>query len=411
MTNSKFTKTSEAVSIGHPDKVADQIADSIFDLLREYKDDAQSAVEVACGANSILIFGEIDKDVVWNNVNYLDKNEQRVSYINPELSKQITETATDLIRKIGYSQAQYNPLIILDLVVQSPEINGAVEGTEEKDPAAGDQGIVSGYATNETTDYHSLHFILAHRILERLEELRIDKTISFLLPDAKSQVTVEYEKNDKGFEVPVAIKHILVSQCHTNEVSIESLREILSTIVVSYCELFIPTVIVDKNVRAKLIESLLETEILINPAGSWNVGGPRADSGLLGRKLVVDNYGSAAPIGGGATSGKNLNKVDRSGAYYARNIAKSIVGSGLADKALVELSFAIGVPKPTSINIETFGTEKIPVEEIFEKVINSYKLDVRDMINLSSSIDKFVKTSKHGNYTNDSFPWEIIREL
>lgn len=394
--NNSINKTSEAVSTGHPDKVADQISDSIFDLLRSFKKDAQSAVEVACSANSVFVFGEIDKDIVNGTFNN-----------TPELVQKISETVTNKIREIGYTETDYNPSIFFDITVQSSEINSAVEETSKQEAAAGDQGIVSGYATNETTLYHELHYILSHRVIERLEYLRKTDTLDFLNPDAKSQVTIEYDRNNE----PVAIKHVLVSQCHKDTISVESLREILEPTVVEYLKDTIPVLVTNSDIALKLTESLSGATILINPAGTWNTGGPRADSGLTGRKLVVDNYGSSAPIGGGATSGKNLNKVDRSGAYYARNIAKSIVASGLSDRALVELSFAIGVAQPTSININTFGTNKIKTDEIHRLVCNSYDFSVTSMIELSESLDKFTRTSEHGNYTDDSFPWEIVKSL
>lgn len=403
MTDVNFEKTSEAVSTGHPDKVADQIADAILDLLRTHKEDPQSAVEVSCSANIVFIFGEIDKVFAINPGN-------EINLANPELAEQIKETALNKIREIGYTENDYNPNIVLDLVLQSGEINKAVEKTEEKEVAAGDQGIVSGYATNETTNYHQLHFTLAHELLKELEYNRKNNILSWLNPDAKSQVTVEY-KTSGNKKTPQKIKHVLLSQCHASTISLEDLRNIIEPEIKNIITNKIKEFIVDSEIRKELINSLNDTIILINPAGAWNIGGPVSDSGLTGRKLVVDNYGSASTIGGGATSGKNLNKVDRSGAYYARHIAKSIIHSGLADEVKIELSFAIGESYITSINIETFGTEHIKLTEIYKRVENGFGFHVQDMINASKNIDKFTKASEHGNYTNNEFPWEQVKTI
>lgn len=400
-----LTKTSEAVSIGHPDKLADQIADSIFDLLRTYKKDAQSAVEVSCAADTLMVFGEIDKDVVQST-----NGERSVEKANPKLTEQIRETTLRTIREIGYTEEEYNPEILVKLVTQSAEINNAVEENENHAAAAGDQGIVTGFAIAETKQYHALHFILPHHILKELEKDRFEKKIEWLKPDAKSQVTVEYEKNPDGIDVPVKIDNILLSQCHDSSVNLPTVKDVLTKRVE---EIVVEFLIENHNFfdSRTLIESLTNAKILINPAGEWNDGGPAFDSGLVGRKLVVDNYGSAASIGGGATSGKNFNKVDRSGAYYARHIAKSIVKSGLAHKCLVELGFAIGVEEAVSLNIDTYGTETISLEKIYETVQQNFPLDVTSMINLSTSIEKAVESSKHGNYTNDNFPWEKTVQL
>lgn len=401
----EFTKTSESVSTGHPDKVADQIADNIFDYLRTQKNNAQSAVEVACAADTVMIFGEIDKDIVKSLT-----NETRVEKANPELAEIIKEITVKTIREIGYEKEHYNPEILVKLVTQSTEINSAVEENDAHEEAAGDQGIVTGFAIAETQSYHALHFILAHRIIEKLEQDRISKRIEWLRPDAKSQVTVIYEKDNNGFETPIGIDNILVSHCHSESVNLNEVEKTLQQRIKEIVEEFLKE---NHNFfdSEKILQSLDNTDFLINPAGEWNTGGPVADSGLLGRKLVVDNYGSAASIGGGATSGKNFTKVDRSGAYYARHIAKSIVKSGLAKKCLVELGFAIGVPYAISVNIDTFGTEALSLKNIQEKVERKFDLTVTSMIDLSNSIDKIVEASKHGNYTNDNFPWEHTVEL
>jgi len=395
-----YTKTSESVSVGHADKLADQVADSIFDLLRTYKKDAQSAVEVAAAADTLLIFGEIDKDIV-NATN----GETRVEQANPQLAELIKETALRTIREIGYEAKDYSPEILVKLVTQSVEINNAVEENDEHEAAAGDQGIVTGFAVAETKQYHALHFILAHRILQALEKDRESGRFEWLNPDAKSQVTVSYKYSENGLDTPFAIDNIIISQCHTEDISLEDFRKTLTSRAKEISEEFLKENANFLN-SDRLIESLDNAEFLINPAGSWHLGGPQSDSGLVGRKLVVDNYGSAAPIGGGATSGKNMNKVDRSGAYYARHIAKSIVSSGLAEKCLVELGFAIGVSKAISVNIETYGTETVSLQEIHEKIEERFDFTVTSMIELANDVEKAIETSRHGNYTNDEFSWE-----
>lgn len=400
-----YVKTSESVARSHPDKVADQIGDSIFDYLRTLKKDAQSAVEVAAAADTLLIFGEIDKDIVQA------KNDiTSVEYANPELAEKIKEIAVERLRLIGYDKDTYNPTVLVKLVTQSAEINNAVEKNEEHEAAAGDQGIVTGFAVAETKQFHALHYILANRIIKELEADRDNGRIEWLLPDAKSQVTVKYEYSEKGLDKPVTIENILVSQCYSDSVSLEEVRKQLKNRVKEITVEFL-----NDNERLldadKLIKSLEKAEFLINPAGAWHKGGPASDSGLSSRKLVVDNYGSAAPIGGGGTSAKNFNKVDRSGAYYARHIAKSVVASGLADKCLVELGFAIGVPKAVSVNIETFGTENTSLKIINEKVRRMFDFRTQSMIDLCSHISEVVKTSEYGNYTDDTFPWEQTVEL
>lgn len=400
-----YVKTSESVARSHPDKVADQIGDSIFDYLRTLKKDAQSAVEVAAAADTLLIFGEIDKDIV-----QAKNGITSVEYANPELAEKIKQIALERLEKIGYTKDTYNPTVLVKLVTQSSEINNAVEENEEHEAAAGDQGIVTGFAVAETKQFHALHYILANRIVKELEADRDNGRIEWLLPDAKSQVTVKYEYSEKGLDTPVSIENILVSQCYSDSISLEEVRTQLENRVKEIVLEFLNDnkLFLDAD---KLSKSLEKTEFLINPAGAWHKGGPASDSGLVGRKLVVDNYGSAASIGGGATSGKNFNKVDRSGAYYARHIAKSVVASGLADKCLVELGFAIGVPKAVSVNIETFGTESTSLKIINEKVHRMFDFRTQSMIDLCVEIPEIVKASEYGNYTDDTFPWEQTVEL
>lgn len=553
-----YQRTSEHVASGHPDKVADYIADSVFDYLRNFKKDPQSAVEVIVSANKLVVFGEIDADVVYNEIanENIDRNERSVSKINPRLAENIAKIALNAIRELGYDKKLYNPEVIVDLVVQSMEINNAVEnkaGNTAIEASAGDQGIVMGFATNETPNYHELHYILPVKIMKELEQDRRDGRIKWLLPDAKAQVTVAYEKTGDGkLDKIVSIDNILLSQSHLPTVDFAEVKEVLKDRIKEISKNYLNSAGIDQNV-------LNNTEFLINPAGSWSTPGPAYDSGLCleentlistdnglvkikdinigdivvtetgnanvvekidngvkptllitdqnnisieatynhpfrvldengeivwreagglslgsylirkatdsfdaetlsdlkkevlnhlkennlqitkikeiteskgqtwdislddhthsfvgngfivhntGRKLVTDNYGSAYKIGGGASSGKNSSKVDRSGAYYARNIAKSIIYSGLADKVAVELGFAIGVPDCISINIDTFGTEKIDIGKIKELVNSNYCFKVQEMKDLMDSATAFKEVAKHGSYTNLDFPWE-----
>lgn len=401
-----YAKTSEAVSIGHPDKMADQIADSIYDHLRTIKPDAQSAVEVACSADYVFIFGEIDGEIVDS------PSERKVELANPELAETIRETALHRIREIGYTEEQYDPEILIDLIAQSVEINSAVEARGEKEAAAGDQGFVTGYAVAETDSMHALHYILAHHILRELEDARRSDDLFWLYPDAKSQVSVRYQRTGIGeIDVPVAIDNIVVSHAHSALIGLSEVREVLRGRTQQIARDFITENSSYKWDVDQLVASIDEAEILINPAGSWHQAGAAADSGLTGRKLVVDNYGSAASIGGGSSAGKCLNKVDRSGAYFARHIAKSIVSAGYAEEALVEIGFAIGVPYPTAVTIETYETETIPYDDLLEKVTSTFDFSVSNIIATSAAMSSFVKASEHGNYTDDAFPWEKPAEL
>lgn len=403
-----YQKASESISSSHSDKTADYIADSIFDYLRNFKKDPQSAVEIVVSANKLFVFGEIDADVVYNEIanEYIDRNERNVSKINPNLTENIARIALNAIRELGYDKTLYNPEVIIDLVVQSTEINNAVENKEGNtvvEASAGDQGIVMGFATNETPDYHELHYILPVIIMKELEKDRRNKKIEWLLPDAKAQVTVSYENDDTAtaaLDRIVSIDNILVSQSHLNTVDFGEVKKTLENRVKEIAINYLNSAGIDENV-------LDNTEFIINPSGEWSdFLGPAADSGLLGRKIVADNYGSAYSVGGGATSGKNSSKVDRSGAYYARNIAKSIIYSGLADKVGVELGFAIGLPTCTSININTFGTEKIDINEIKELVFKNYGFRVQEMKDLMDKANSFKEVAKYGGYTNPDFPWE-----
>lgn len=376
--------TSESVTEGHPDKIADQISDAVLDAILAQDPDARVACETAVTTGLVLVFGEITTDC------YVD----------------IPRVVRETIREIGYTRAKFGfdcdtCAVLTSIDEQSPDIAmgvdraleaklGEMSDDELEAIGAGDQGMMFGYATNETEDYMPLPISLAHRLCMRLAEARKTREIPFLRPDGKSQVTVEYE-DDK----PVRVDTVVVSTQHKPDVPMETIRE----------------EIIEKVIKPVIPPHLLDnrTRFLINPTGRFVIGGPQGDAGLTGRKIIVDTYGGMARHGGGAFSGKDPTKVDRSAAYAARYVAKNIVAAGLADKCEVQLAYAIGVAKPVSIMVETFGTGKIPDEKIVELIRRHFDLRpaaiIRDL-NLRRPIYK--KTAAYGHFgrKDPDFTWE-----
>lgn len=395
--NEYGTKTSEAVSTGHPDKIADQIADSVFDHLRTQKTNPQSAIEVSLSANNLFVFGEIDRDLSQSHGGRT---------ISTSLQRDIEEIALNTIREIGYTPNQYNPYPIVDVVSQSAEINKSVEKAET---GAGDQGIVSGYATSETRQGLPLHYLISQEILKTLEHLRTTGIAPWLYPDAKSQVTIGYGTDGIHHHryTPKTINHVLVSQSHSPDISLTAVQDTVESAARDTIHRVLENQVIFPHVKEWLRESLNYTKFVINPTGAWHDCGPAYDSGLTGRKLVVDNYGSGAPIGGGSTSGKNLSKVDRSGAYYARLIAKSLISQGLGYDSHVELGYTIGETVPTSISIKASETKYVSISRIRSRIHDTFEFTVDDAIQRFSSLNKFARASRHGNYTDNTFPWEI----
>lgn len=363
--------TSESVTAGHPDKVCDQISDAILDACLSQDSDSRVACETAINTDFVLVMGEITTKAIIDIPSIVRKTVQEIGY----------ETAED-----GFDLQ--NAEIKVSIKQQSSDISQGVNRSEYI--GAGDQGMMFGYATDETEEYMPLAVVLAHRLAKRLEIIRKEGNLSYLRPDGKSQVTVEY--GEDGY--PVRVDTIVVSAQHDETVTHEQIEKDIIEEVIKKC---IPEKYLDAD-----------TIFLINPTGRFVIGGPYSDSGLTGRKIIVDSYGGLARHGGGAFSGKDYTKVDRSAAYAARYVAKNIVGAGLAKQCEIQLAYAIGVAEPVSIRIETFGTSCISDEELAEIVEREFSLSpsgIIEMLKLKQPI--YHRTSVYGHFGNDlKLPWE-----
>lgn len=376
--------TSESVGEGHPDKLCDQISDAILDRCLQLDPNAHVACETFATTNFILVGGEIG---------FQDPN--------PELPKIIEREAEGIARKVALSIGYNSEQVGLNgatcefmnrLHAQSQDINQGVvgEGVENKgEQGAGDQGMMFGFACNETPELMPAPVFYSHRLLLKAHELRHSGKIAWLRPDAKSQVTIEYDEHN-----PVRIDAVVLSHQHNPEIDYETIKNtIINEVIKPVLE---PTGLLDEN-----------TKFHINPTGRFVTGGPDGDSGLTGRKIIVDTYGGMGRHGGGAFSGKDPSKVDRSAAYMARYIAKNIVAADLAERAEVELAYAIGVAKPVSIMVETFGTEKVAKEKIesaVAKVFDCTPAGIIGTLNLKQPI--YSKTASYGHFGRNEFPWE-----
>lgn len=380
--------TSESVSEGHPDKIADQISDAILDALLEKDPDARVAVETSVTTGLALVFGEISTSA------YVD----------------IQHVVRETIKEIGYTDGKYgfdgdNCAVIVALDEQSKDIAQGVDDSLEiregqVDPldqiGAGDQGLMFGFATDETPEYMPLPLILSHKLMRRIAILRKDKVIKYLRPDAKAEVTVEYDADGK----PVRVDTVVLSTQHDPDVSLEQIQADVKEQVI---KAVIPAEYLDD-----------QTKYFINPTGRFVIGGPQGDAGLTGRKIIVDTYGGAAHHGGGAFSGKDATKVDRSASYAARYIAKNLVAAGYAKKLEIQVAYAIGVAKPVSISIDNFGTGTKSEKEMIAAVRQVFDLrpaGIIKMLDLQRPIYKQTAAYGHFGRTDIDLPWEKLDKV
>lgn len=372
----KYLFTSESVTEGHPDKVADQISDAILDTILGQDPNGRVACETLVTTGLAMVSGEITTDC------YVD----------------IPKVVRKTIKGLGYTRAKYGfdyetCAVITSIDEQSPDISqGVTEGTGlHEEQGAGDQGLMFGYATNETKELMPLPISLAHRLTKRLAEVRKDDVLGYLRPDGKSQVTIEYENG-----TPKRVHTVVLSTQHSPDVTLKQIREDL----------------IEQVVKPVIPANLLDEEKVIyhiNPTGRFVVGGPMGDCGLTGRKIIVDTYGGVGSHGGGCFSGKDPSKVDRSGAYMARYIAKNIVAAGIADKCEVQLAYAIGVAQPVSVHVDSFGTEKVPYQKIIEMIREIFDMRpaaIIQTLDLRRPIYKATAAYGHFGRSPEDIPWK-----
>jgi S-adenosylmethionine synthetase len=372
--------TSESVTEGHPDKISDQISDAILDALLKEDKNARVACETSVTTGLVLVAGEI------TTTTYVD------------VQKIVRET----VKEIGYDRGKYgfdadNLAVLVAIDPQSPDIAQGVNVGEGdyQEQGAGDQGIMFGYASNETDEYMPITISLAHKLARQLSKVRKDGILKYLRPDGKTQVTIEFDENDK----PVRIDSVVVSSQHSADITQEQLRADIKKYVID--------VILPKNL-------IIDTKFYINPTGTFIIGGPHGDAGLTGRKIIVDTYGGVGRHGGGAFSGKDPSKVDRSAAYAARYVAKNLVAAGFADRLEIQLSYAIGVAEPMSIFVETFGTNKINMEAIYQAISENFDLKPKGIIESLDLLRPIYKqTAAYGHFgRNDlDLPWEKLDKV
>jgi S-adenosylmethionine synthetase len=372
---SDFLFTSESVSEGHPDKVADQISDAIVDAILTQDKHSRIAAETLCNTGLVVLAGEITTSA---NVDYI-------------------QVARDTIKRIGYDNTEYGIdykgcAVLVAYDKQSPDIAQGVNKAYDDDlgQGAGDQGLMFGYACDETPTLMPLAIYLAHRVVERQAQLRRDGRLNWLRPDAKSQVTIRYIDGK-----PHSIDTVVLSTQHAPDTTLATIREAA----------------IEEIIKPMLPKELIKGKInyLVNPTGRFVIGGPQGDCGLTGRKIIVDTYGGAAPHGGGAFSGKDPSKVDRSAAYAGRYVAKNIVAAGLASKCLVQISYAIGVAKPTSVMVDTYGTGKISNEKLTELVLRHFDLRPKGIVKMLDLLRPiYENTAAYGHFGREEpgFTWE-----
>jgi S-adenosylmethionine synthetase len=374
---SEYFFTSESVSEGHPDKVSDQISDAILDAILAQDKHSRVAAETLCNTGLVVLAGEITTNA---NVDYI-------------------QVARDTIKRIGYDNTDYGIdykgcAVLVAYDKQSPDIAQGVDKAydDNLNQGAGDQGLMFGYACDETPSLMPLPIYLSHRLVERQASLRKDGRLAWARPDAKSQVTIKYVDGK-----PHSIDTVVLSTQHSPDISLENLREAT----------------IEEIIKPVLPKELIKGNIkfLVNPTGRFVVGGPQGDCGLTGRKIIVDTYGGAAPHGGGAFSGKDPSKVDRSAAYATRYVAKNIVAAGLASRCLVQVSYAIGVAEPTSIMVETYGTGKVSTETLTALIRKHFDLRPKGIVNMLDLLRPiYQKTAAYGHFGRDEpeFSWEAV---
>jgi S-adenosylmethionine synthetase len=377
---SDYLFTSESVSEGHPDKLADQVSDSILDAILAQDPVARVAAETLANTGLIVLAGEITTTA---NVDYI-------------------KVARDAIKRIGYNNTEFGIdyrgcAVLVAYDKQSPDIAQGVDGAHDDplDQGAGDQGLMFGYAVDETPQLMPLPIWLSHRLMERQAQFRKDGTLSWLRPDAKSQVTIKYIDGK-----PDSIDTIVLSTQHAPEIQLKDIRE----------------AVIEEIIKPILPKELIKGDInyLVNPTGRFVIGGPQGDCGLTGRKIIVDTYGGAAPHGGGAFSGKDPSKVDRSAAYACRYVAKNIVAAGLATRCLVQVSYAIGVAKPTSVMVETYGTGKVSNKVLTTLIGEHFDLRPKGIVKMLDLLRPiYAKTAAYGHFGRDEpeFTWEMIDKV
>lgn len=371
--------TSESVTEGHPDKICDQISDAILDDILANDPNGRVACETIVTTGLCVVFGEITTN------HYVD----------------VQKIVRNKVTEIGYTRGKFgfdadNLAVLTAIDPQSPDIAMGVDETTDHEQGAGDQGIMFGYACDETSVYMPAAITYAQKLAKRLADVRKQGILDYLRPDGKTQVTVEYDENDQIKRIDT----VLISTQHSPEVTMEQLAK------------DIKREVVDKVIPANLVDK--ETKYLFNPTGRFVVGGPQGDSGLTGRKIIVDTYGGAACHGGGAFSGKDPSKVDRSASYMARYIAKNIVASGICKKCQIQLSYAIGIAKPTSVLVDTFGTAKVDESLIEKAVIENFNLTPRGIIEtLDLKRPIYSQTAAYGHFGRDDIdlPWEHLDKV
>ena len=374
MTNQTYLMTSESVGEGHPDKMADQISDAILDAILEQDTGCRVAVETLVKTGLVVLAGEITTSADIDYEAIARRTIKRIGYDREEL---------------GFDDQSCEVLSAISK--QSPDIAMGVDRADKKEQGAGDQGLMFGYATNETSELMPATIQLSHQLVKKHADVRRSGDLGWLRPDAKSQVTILFEDGK-----PKSIDTVVLSTQHDEDVSMNDIQE----------------GVMEHIIKPILPEGLLtnDTQYLINPTGNFIIGGPVGDCGLTGRKIIVDTYGGMARHGGGAFSGKDPSKVDRSAAYAARYVAKNVVAAGLADRCEIQVSYAIGVARPTSVRIKTFGTEKISEEKIVHLVNENFDLTPYGIMNMLDLLQPiYEKSAAYGHFgrENDGFPWEM----